>query len=75
METMESNYTLIQNIAAITTSELLIDQSHLPSSNLDQAKNLLASIRAPFTTPVGVVGLVIVALTVTLIPIWYKKRG
>jgi len=75
METIESNYTFIQNIAAITTSELLIDQSHLPSSNLDQAKNLLASIRTPFTTPVGVVGLVIVALTVTLIPIWYKKRG
>jgi len=75
METIESNYTFIQNIAAITTSELLIDQSHLPPSNLRQAKNLLASIREPFTTPVGAVGLVIVALTVTLIPIWYKKRG
>ncbi len=75
METIESNYTLIQNIAAITTSELLIDQSHLPPSNLRQTKGLLASIRKPFTTPVGAVGLVIVALTVTLIPIWYKKRG
>ncbi len=52
METMESNYTLIQNIAAITTSRLLIDQSHLPPSNLHQSKNLLASIREPFTTPV-----------------------
>ena len=75
METLESNYTLTQNIAALTTSELLIDQSHLPPSNLHQSKNLLASIREPFTTPVGAVGLVIVALTVTLIPIWYKKRG
>ena len=75
METLESNYTFIQNIAAITTSELLIDQSHLPPSNLRQAKSLLASIREPFTTPVGAVGLVVVALTVTLIPVWYKKRG
>ncbi len=74
METIESNYTLIQNIAAITTSELLIDQSHLPPSNLHQAKSLLASIRELFTTPVRAVGLVIVALTVTMIPIWYKKR-
>ncbi len=73
MEIIESNYIFIQNIAAITTSELLIDQSHLPPSNLHRAKNLLVSIRAPFTTPVGAAGLVIVALTVTMIPVWYKK--
>jgi len=75
METIESNYTLIQNIAAITTSELLIDQSHLPPSNLHQSKNLLSAIRDSFNTLGGAVGLVIVALTVTLIPIWYKKKG
>jgi len=75
METIEGNYTFIQNIAATTTSELLIDQSHLPPSNLHQSKNLLASIRNFFNTPGGAVGLVIVALTVTLIPIWYKKEG
>lgn len=75
METIESNYTLIQNIAATTTSELFIDQSHLSPSNLYQAKSLMASIRYPFTTPLGTLGLVIVALTVTLIPVWYKKGG
>jgi len=75
METIESNYDFIQNIAAITTSKLLIDQSHLPPSNLHQTKNLLASIRASFVTPVGAIGLVIAALTITLIPIWRKKRG
>jgi len=75
METIESNYDFIQNIAAITTSKLLIDQSHLPPSNLHQTKNLLASIRDSFATPVGAVGLVIAALTITLIPIWRKKRG
>jgi hypothetical protein len=33
MQDMESNYTFIQNITAITTTELLIDQSHIPPSN------------------------------------------
>jgi len=74
METMESNYDFVQNIAAITTSRLLIDQSHLPPSNLHQTKNLLAAIRDSVTTPVGAVSLVIVALTITLIPIWHKKE-
>jgi len=74
METMESNYDFVQNIAAITTSRLLIDQSHLPPSNLHQTKNLLAAIRDSFTTPAGTVSLVIVALTITLIPIWHKKE-
>jgi len=75
METMESNYDFVQNIAAITTSRLLIDQSHLPPSNLHQTKNLLATIRDSVTTPVGAVSLVILALTITLIPIWHKKEG
>jgi hypothetical protein len=75
METIESNCAFIQNIAAATTSEFLFDQSHLPPSNLHQSKNLLASIRNFFNTPGGAVGLVIVALTVTLIPVWYKKEG
>ena len=74
METMESNCDFVQNMAAITTSRLLIDQSHLPPSNLHQTKNLLTAIRDSFTTPVGAVSLVIVALTITLIPIWYKKE-
>ena len=74
MENLASNQTLIQNIAAVTTSELLIDQSHLPPSNLLQTKNLLAAIRNSLTTPVGTVSLVILALTITLIPIWHKKK-
>ena len=74
MENLASNYTFIQNIAAVTTSEVLIDHSHLPLSNLRQPKNLLAAIRDPFTTPVGAVSLVILVLIITLIPIWHKKE-
>jgi len=75
MSTMESNYEFAQNITAITTSRLLIDQSHLPPSNLSQTKNLLAYIRGFFSVPVGAIGLVVAALTITLIPIFRKKEG
>ncbi|MFC2060600.1 DUF4350 domain-containing protein, partial [Chloroflexota bacterium] len=73
METIESNYNFIQNIAAITTSQLLIDQSHLPPSNLHQTKNILTYAHSLLITPVGTLCLVILTLTITLIPIWYKK--
>ncbi len=74
METIESNYNFIQNVATITTSELLIDQSHLPPSSLHQTKNLLADIHGYLVSPVGTLGLVIVALTITLMPLWYRRR-
>jgi hypothetical protein len=75
MTIIADNYTFIQNIAAITTASLLIDQSHLPPSNLHQTKNLLASIRGYLITPVGTLGLIILVLTITLMPIWHKKGG
>lgn len=75
MQTMESNYNFIQNIGAITTTSLLIDQSHLPPSNLQQTKGLLSYIRASLTTPLGTLGLVILALTITLMPLWRERRG
>ncbi len=74
METIESNCDFIQNIADITTSRLLIDQSHLPPSNLQRTKNLLAYTHGFLITPVGTLGLVVVALTITLMPIWHKRR-
>ena len=73
MDTLGGNATLVQNIAAITTSGLLIDQSHLPPSSLHHAKGLLAGVRGSLATPAGAVGLVITALAITLVPVWYKK--
>ncbi len=72
MGTIESNYGFIQNIAG--TSKFFIDQSHLPPSTLHQSKNLLAFIRSYLTTPLGTLILVILVLTMTLIPIWHKRR-
>lgn len=74
METIEGNYTFIQNLTAITTSRLFFDQSHLPPSNLHQTKNLLASVRGYLITPLGALCLVILALTITLMPIWHRKH-
>lgn len=74
METLASNYNFMQNIAALTPSNLLIDQSHLPPSNLYQTKNLLARIHGFFITPLGTLGLVILALTITLMPLWHKRK-
>lgn len=74
MEMMESNDNFRQNIVSITTAKLLIDQSHLPQSNLHQTKNLLTSLRGSLITPLGTLGLVIIALTITLMPLW-RERG
>jgi len=71
MQTLEGNHTLIENLTSISTS-LFIDQSHLSSSRLHEAKDLLASVRDRLRTPLGAVGLVVVALAITLIPVWYK---
>ncbi len=75
MATIEDNYALIQNIAAISRSGLLIDQSHLLPSNFSQSKSLLASIRSYFSRPAGAVGLVVLALAVALLPVWRAGRG
>ena len=74
METLGDNYKFIQNIAALTASDILIDHSHLPPSNLHQTKNLLASIRGALITPLGTLGMVVLVLAITLMPLWHERR-
>ena len=74
MLNFSDNLGFVENITAATTSELMIDQSHLPMSNLSHTKNWLATIRDSFTTPLGAVSLVILTLTITLMPIWHRRR-
>ena len=74
MQAVESNYTFIQNVAAINTTELLIDQSHLLPSKLHQTKNLLEHLHGGLVTPAGSLTLVIAALTITLMPLWRERR-
>lgn len=74
MSTMEGNDEFAKNIAAITTSRLLLNQSHLPPSNLSQTKNLLAYIRSFLSSAMGTIWLVVAVLAITLIPILSKKE-
>jgi len=74
MQTIGSNGGFIQGMADITAASLFIDQSHLPPSNLHHTKHLLAYIHGALRTPLGSVGVVILALVITLIPVWYRKR-
>lgn len=75
METLGDNLTFIQNIGAITTAGLFIDQSHLPPSNLNQAKKLLAGGHDFITTPAGTLGLVIASLLLIPMLIWHQKKA
>ncbi|HEY82607.1 MAG TPA: DUF4350 domain-containing protein [Dehalococcoidia bacterium] len=70
---LAGNEQLRQNIAA-TSAKLLLDQSHLPPSNLHQTKSMLAYLRGSLTTPLGTLGVVILALTITLMPLWQERR-
>ena len=73
MQALGSNSNFVKNIAATTSYHLLIDQSHLPPSNLHYAKNLLERARGLLTAPLGILLLVISVLVITLLPIWRKK--
>jgi hypothetical protein len=73
MDIFEGNATLIQNIAA-TTDTLYIDQSHLTQSELHRTRDWLEKARRLASTPAGTAGLVIIAITASLIPLWHQKK-
>jgi len=73
MDTIASNDSFIQNIAA-NTPVLYIDQSLLTSSELHRTKSWLQQVRSLFSTPAGTAVLVLAAIIVALIPIWQKKK-
>lgn len=73
MAPIGDNDRLAQNIAA-AGSTILLDQSHLPPSNLSEAKDRLTQLHNFFTTAPGTLGLVLAVITVTLMPIWHRRR-
>lgn len=74
MDNIAENNAFIRNIA-ITTTALYIDQSHLAPSDLHRTRSLLQHARGLLFVPAGTVGLVLVVMIATLIPIWHKKKG
>ena len=73
MEKINDNKEFIQNIMD-STSKLYLDQSHLPPSDLHEAKDLIAIGREYLSEPVVAAGLIGVAVALTLKPIWYRKK-
>lgn len=71
MTTVGGNRHLLENIAGMTRSRLLIDQSHLPPSNLHLAKIALAQARGLLATPIGILLLMMLTLALTLLPLWH----
>jgi hypothetical protein len=73
MATIGGNAALMRNIAA-STEALYIDQSHLEQSELNRTRNWLQKARHLASTSAGTAGLVIIALTASLLPLWHQKK-
>ncbi len=73
MDAFEGNAALMRNIAA-STEALYIDQSHLEQSELNRTRNWLQKARNLASTSAGTAGLVIIALTASLLPVWHRKK-
>ncbi len=71
----DNNHIFIENITKIQSHnpEILVDQSHLPKTSLHDAKEWLATARSWFSSTPALSGVVVVALVVTLRPLWIKK--
>ena len=75
MGEMGDNYTFIKNVSEIQAPnpQILVGQSHLPEETLRQAKGILALLRAKLSTSLGILAIIVVALTLILRPIWRKR--
>lgn len=77
MEGISDNHKFIENIFKIQYSSptILLDQSHVPGANLDEAKSILAKIRSRLSSPLGISVVVAILLMLTLSPLWLKIKG
>ena len=77
MQDMDDNLTFITNIMQIkgADSDIMIDESHLPSANLDEAKSILTSMRDALATPAGTIAVVTAIVVLILLPIWLRRKG
>ncbi len=75
MEGIADNHTFIEAMVKIQDQQptILLDHSHLPSASLDDAKDVLATTRSWFASPLEISGLAVVALIVVLSPLWRKR--
>lgn len=68
---MGDNRRFLENIAQ---GQIFLDQSHLPKSPLDEAKGKLRIARNVLATLWGTLALIVLALVLTLKPIWNMRK-
>ncbi len=73
MESLGDNARFIQNISA-TSTLLLIDQSHLETSELGRTQGWLKAVRRFLAGTTGTVFIITVAVFAALLPVWYRRK-
>jgi hypothetical protein len=77
MQDIDDNRAFIGNIMNINgnNSEIMLDESHLPKDNLDEAKSGLAVLREKLATPAGITLIVAAIVALALLPILFRGKG
>jgi hypothetical protein len=73
---MGDNSQFIQNVAAIQgkNPRIFVDQTHLPKTELDKAKESLSRVYGAVSNPLATLTLIAVVLAIALRPIWRRKQ-
>lgn len=79
MINMDDNLKFIKKVTEIQSSSptIFLDQSHLPKTSLDDAKQTIATAYNSASSPLGTLSLITVILALALTPVWRKveKNG
>ena len=75
MINMDDNLNFIKEVVQIQSSSptIFVDQSHLPKTSLDEAKETIAATYKSVSSPIGTLSLITVILALTLTPVWRKS--
>ncbi|MEM2240348.1 MAG: DUF4350 domain-containing protein [Candidatus Bathyarchaeia archaeon] len=74
MLSMDDNMSFIRKVLELHgVVEVLIDQSHIPMSRLDEAKEVLQTIYSYASSPVGAIAILTLTLIVCLKPLWAEE--
>jgi hypothetical protein len=76
MINMDDNLNFIKKVTQIQSSSptIFLDQSHLPRTNLDDAKETISAAYDSASSPLGTLSLIIIILALALTPIWRKSE-
>jgi len=74
---MDDNLLFISNIVSIKgdNAQVFVDQSHLPSSSLDEAKSFLAVVYGFVASPIGTLSLIALALAISFKSFLRKRES